>query len=151
MNERSADIEDRLLEGTLKAVRRKRQEQHILRSVIAALILSLPLLWLTKDPSSKTPIPANRFVASTDSNTFVQTKALPERDRIATQSGKVDRVQSMHDTSLTLTTVRSPKVYQVLSDEDLKKLLAVHDPVIIRQNNHRALLVMDGKLMTEPF
>gem|GEM_PF-2123282 len=43
-------------------------------------------------------------------------------------------------------TVPSPDLDQLISDVELRMLLADHNPVLLRQPNRRPQLLLDGKL-----
>lgn len=147
LTDRDASFDERLITGTLNAVRRRRRQRQAGRVTLAVAVIAL-LVWWTQLPRSSAPTIA---VAPSPKvpEYLVRTQPLTADERVGTQPATLAVVVSRTDESLLVKTVPSPDLYQLITDEELKQLLAGHDPVIIRQAGGRALLLLDGKPVDE--
>ena len=145
INERDGAFDDQLLAGTLNAVRRQRSRRRVGNVALAmTALLVLTICWF-KFPSK--PAPAIASVPAPRVPEFlVQTKALSGYEIVVTSAGAFTAVASASDPSLVVNTVPSPDLYQLISDAELRMLLADHNPVLLRQPNRRPQLLLDGKL-----
>lgn len=143
LTDRDVSFDERLITGTLNAVRRRRRQRQAGRVTLAAAVIAL-LVWWTQLP--RNPAPMIAVVPSPKVPEYlVRTQPLKAEERVVTQPASLAVVSSQVDESLIVKTVPSPDLYQLITDEELKQLLAGHDPVIIRQPGGRALLILDGK------
>jgi hypothetical protein len=145
INERDRAFDDQLLSGTLQAVRSQRTRRRAGNAALAlTALLVLAVCWL-KIPS--TPAPSIATVPAPRVPEFlVRTEALSGNELVVTTAGAFTVVTSRSDRSLVVNTVPSPDLYQLISDVELRMLLADHNPVLLRQPNRRPQLLLDGKL-----
>jgi hypothetical protein len=147
LTDRDASFDERLITGTLNAVRRRRRQRQAGRVTLAAAVIAL-LVWWTQLP--RNPAPMIAVVPSPKVPEYlVRTQPLKAEERVATRPATLAVVVSRKDASLMVKTVPSPDLYQLITDEELKQLLAGHDPVIVRQPGGRALLILDGEPVNE--
>jgi hypothetical protein len=143
LTDRDVSFDERLITGTLNAVRRRRHQRQAARMTLAVAVIAL-LVWWTQLP--RNPAPMLAVVPSPSVPEYlVRTQPLTVEERVVTQPATLAVVSSQADESLIVKTVPSPDLYQLITDEELKQLLAGHDPVIIRQPGGRALLILDGE------
>jgi hypothetical protein len=124
-------------------VRRRRNHRQAGRVTLAVAVIAL-LVWWTQLPRNSAPVIAV-VPSSRVPEYLVRTQPLTANERVVTQPATLAVVVSRRDESLIVKTVPSPDLYQLITDEELKQLLAGHDPVIIRQPGGRALLLLDGE------
>lgn len=141
--ERDATFDERLITRTLNAVRRRRQQRRTSQVTLAISVIALLVWWTQLSKNSAPTIVATPAPAVP--GYLVRTQPLSATERVVTQSATLAVVSSRADESLIVRTVPSPDLYQSITDEELKQLLAGHDPVIIRQPGGRALLLLDGQ------
>lgn len=143
LTERDASFDGRLITGTLAAVRRRRHQRQAGRMTLAVAVIAL-LVWWTQ--LQRNPAPAIAVTLSPKVPEYlVRTQPLTADERVATQPAVLAVVSSRADEALIVRTAPSPDLYQLITDEELKQLLAGHDPVIVRQPGGRALLILDGE------
>jgi len=147
--DREASFDERLITGTLNAVRRRRRRRQAGRVTLAMAVIAL-LVWWTQLPRNLAPTIAVAPLPNLPEY-LVRTRPLTPDERVATRPATLAAVVSRRDESLIVKTVPSPDLYQLITDEELKQLLAGHDPVIIRQAGGRALLLLDGELVADDF
>jgi len=144
INERDTAFDEQLLAGTLGAVRRQRVRRHVGNVALALTALFVLAVYWVNTPSTPAPAVATA-PAPRVAEFLVRTKALSERERVLTTSGSFSVVTSVSDPALVVNTVPSPDLYQLISDAELRTLLAAHNPVLLRQPNRRPQLLLDGK------
>jgi hypothetical protein len=145
INERDRAFDERLVTGTLNAVRRQRTRRRAGNGVLALTALFVLAVCWMKIPSTPAPVIASH-PAPHVSEFLVQTRALSGQELVLTTAGAFSTVTSASDSALVVNTVPSPDLYQLISDVELRMLLAEHNPVLLRQPNRRPQLLLDGKL-----
>lgn len=144
INERDRAFDDQLLAGTLNAVRRRRIRRQVGNAALAmTALLVLVVCWL-KLPSKPAPAVATAPTPRVP-EFLVRTEALSGNELVTTTGGAFTSVTSASDRSLVVNTVPSPDLYQLISDAELRMLLAEHNPVLLRQPDRRPRLLLDGK------
>jgi hypothetical protein len=145
INDRDQAFDDQLLTDTLAAVRRQKTRRRAGNVAMAfSTLLVLAICWMAFSPTVP-PSVVNVFLPKAP-EFLVSTEALSANERVVTAPGAFTIVSSEEDPSLVVNTVPSPDLYQLISDVELRMLLAEHNPVLLRQPNRRPQLLLDGKL-----
>lgn len=147
LNEKPVRFDEHLLDLTLKAVRRRRRTGSAIRVGLIVAIFLFGLVWWRNPPTSQAPKMAILPTDPSPPDYLVQTSRLHIKQWVMTQSTDYEIVESVSHESLVVSTVPSANFYQVLNDAELEQMLAQHDPIILRQPNQRALLLLDGELV----
>jgi hypothetical protein len=149
LTERDASFDERLTTGTLAAVRRRLHQRQAGRVTLAVAVIALLICWMQL---SRNPTPTIATAPSPSAPEYLfRTQPLTAEERVATLPATLAVVVSQMDESLIVKTVPSPDLYQPITDEELTRLLAGHNPVIIRQPGNPAILLLDGQPVGAPF
>jgi len=131
-----ADFERALLDGTLRAVRRRRRMHHWSRglAVVGVFAVISLVFWRTLLPGTpgKVVRPALRIVLS---------KSLPPSMIITTRPGSVAVVASSPKTFVLVETGSIMDPFKEIDDEQLLALAAGHPAALVRQGPRQAELL----------
>jgi len=130
------DFERSLLDGTLRAVRRRRRSRRLARGVTATgLFATIALVvWNSLWPTS--PVTSARTTL-----TIVHTQALPPSMLVRTKPGGLSVVRSSAATYLMVETGSIKDPFKEIDDEQLLALAKGHPVALVRQGPHQAQLL----------
>ena len=131
-----ADFERALLDGTLRAVRRRRRMHHWNRGLAVVGVFAAIALVVWKALLPGTPVKLIRPALG-----MVSSRPLPPSMIITTRPGSVAVVASSPKTFMLVETGSIMDPFKEIDDEQLLALAAGHPAALVRQGPHQAELL----------